>query len=102
MNMIEKVARALARHHFALGRKLVTEAGHSVGGTLEEDVEQGWRACREQAVAAIEAMRKPTRKMLNAAGGAMSDAKRPTKRRVGNRAKHGIRYRAMIDAALEE
>jgi hypothetical protein len=53
------------------------------------------------ARSAIEAMRTPTPKMLRAAGKAMSPEKRPTKKRVGCKAKHGIRYRAMIDAALK-
>lgn len=52
------------------------------------------------ARAAITAMRKPTPKMLRAAGAAMSSGKRPTEKRVSERAKHAIRYRAMIDAAL--
>lgn len=53
------------------------------------------------ARAAIEAMRRPDTKMLRAACAAMSPGKRPTQRRVSERAKHGIRYRAMIDAALQ-
>lgn len=52
------------------------------------------------ARAAIEAMRIPDAKMLKAACAAMSPGKRPTPKRVTERAKHGIRYRAMIDAAL--
>jgi len=54
-----------------------------------------------RALAAIKAMRIPDRKMLDAASRAMSPGRRPTEKRVSVRAKHGIRYRAMIDAALE-
>lgn len=46
--------------------------------------------------------RKPTKKMLRAACAAMSPGKRPTKDRVSSKAKHGIRYRAMVDAYLKE
>jgi hypothetical protein len=46
--------------------------------------------------------RKPTKKMLRAACSAMSPGKRPTSKRVSVKAKHGIRYRAMVDAYLEE
>lgn len=52
------------------------------------------------ARAVIAAMRKPSTAMLRAACGAMSPGKRPTQKRVSVRAKHGIRYMAMIDAAL--
>lgn len=54
------------------------------------------------AVAAIEAMRAPNSKMCRAAGAAMSPDKRPTQKRVSHKAKHAIRYRAMIAAALQE
>lgn len=50
---------------------------------------------------AIKAMRHPTPKMLKAACAAMSPEKRPTPKTVSVRAKHGIRYRAMIDEALK-
>lgn len=52
--------------------------------------------------AVIEAIRVPTPAMLRAACASMSPDKRPTKKRVGVKAKHGIRYRAMIDAALDK
>lgn len=55
---------------------------------------------RDCARAVIETMRVPTGKMLSAACAAMSPGKRPTPNRVGSKAKHGIRYRAMIDVAL--
>lgn len=56
----------------------------------------------EYARAAIEAMAAPTSKMCKAACAAMSPGKRPTPNRVSHKAKHAIRYRAMIQAALEE
>jgi hypothetical protein len=52
--------------------------------------------------AVIEAIRQPTPKMLKAASAAMSVGKRPTQKRVSCKAKHGIRYRAMIDVLLDE
>lgn len=52
--------------------------------------------------AAIEAMRRPSNKMLKAAAKAMSPGKRPTQEWVSGSAKHGIRYRAMIDEVLAE
>lgn len=54
------------------------------------------------ARAAIEAMAAPTPRMCKAACAAMSPGKRPTPNRVSHKAKHAIRYRAMIQAALEE
>lgn len=59
-------------------------------------------AFRTRARVAIEAMRDPSPSMLRAAGAAMSPGKRPTEAYVSDRAKHGIRYRAMIDAALTQ
>lgn len=56
----------------------------------------------QRALLAVQEMRSPSAKMLRAAGAAMSPAKRPTEKRVSERAKHGIRYRAMIDAALAD
>lgn len=67
-------------------------------GSKEQSVENYRRIAR----AAIEAMRMPDTRMLKAAGAAMSPGKRPTQNRVSERAKHGIRYRAMIDAALAD
>jgi hypothetical protein len=54
------------------------------------------------ALEVIREMRKPTVQMTKAACAAMSPGKRPTSARVGNKAKHAIRYQAMIDAALAE
>ena len=54
-----------------------------------------------QARAAVEAMREPDIKMLNAACSAMSPGKRPTPDRVSVKSKHAIRYRAMIQEALK-
>jgi len=80
-DMIERVARVIEA---ALERHGVTD----------------YEGTTDDARAALEAMRKPTPKMLRAAAAAMSPGKRPTLERVSERAKHGIRYRAMIDAAL--
>lgn len=66
MTMIERVARALAK----------TQRGAN------------WEYCRDEAVAAIEAMREPTRPMLRAAEWVTGT--------------HGDKYRAMIDAALRD
>lgn len=52
--------------------------------------------------AAIVAMRIPNTKMLNAAAKSMSPDLRPTPARVSNKAKHAIRYRAMLDVVLAE
>ncbi len=53
-------------------------------------------------LAVLLAIRQPTPAMLKAACGAMSPSNRPTQRRIGNKAKHGVRYRAMIDALIGE
>lgn len=47
----------------------------------------------------LDAMQKPSTKMLKAACKAMAPGKRPTEKWVSNRLKHSIRYRAMITAA---
>jgi hypothetical protein len=57
--------------------------------------------CVATARAVIAAMREPTKAMRNAAAAAMSPGKRPTEKRVSDKAKHAIRYRAMIDEALK-
>lgn len=80
---------------------MVEKVAEAMGRAWDERVEFPERM-QEMARAAIAAMREPTKKMLDAAGASMSPAKRPTQARVSVRAKHGIRYRAMIDAALEE
>lgn len=97
MSMIERVARALVRQD-----RIDTNGPDVDPVWLDENVEAYWRGFIPMARAAIEAMRKPSPKMLRAAGAALSPGKRPTEKRVSERAKHGIRYRAMIDAALEE
>lgn len=56
----------------------------------------------EVARSAIEAMAAPNSKMCKAAAKAMSPDRRPTPNRVSVKAKHAIRYRAMITAALNE
>lgn len=83
MGMIERVARAICR-------------------SMESDPDEHWRVYEDEARAAIEAMSAPTPKMCRAACAAMSPGKRPTPNRVSHKAKHAIRYRAMIQAALEE
>lgn len=52
--------------------------------------------------AVIEEMRSPSKAMLHAASKSMSPGKRPTDKWVSASAKHGIRYRAMIDAAISQ
>jgi len=90
--MAARVARAIAQQFH--GVRVTDEYlfGEATGGS----------AFLEAANAAIKAMRIPDRKMLDAASRAMSPGRRPTEKRVSVRAKHGIRYRAMIDAALTE
>lgn len=53
------------------------------------------------AVRILLAIRNPTKRMRRAACSAMSPGKRPTDERVSNGAKHAIRWRAMIDEAVE-
>lgn len=98
-SMIERVAFVLAvrfGHIYAHGTH------EEAWVQMRENNAPSYRHCIEAAAEAIDAMRKPTPKMLRAAGAALSPGKRPTEKRVSERAKHGIRYRAMIDAALEE
>ena len=94
--MVERVARVLARID------IEADAMDWPPGcaTLEEVVEGDWPAWAPRARAAIEAMREPDGRMLDAAGKAMSPAKRPTQKFVSVKRKHKIRYQAMIDAAL--
>lgn len=70
--------------------------------TMVEKVAVAAGITPDQARLAIAAMRDPTKPMLSAACAAMSPSKRPTQKRVGSKAKHGIRYRAMIEKAMEE
>jgi hypothetical protein len=67
----------------------------------QTQTEEFHQAFFPEAVAAIEAMRAPNRKMILAAAKAMSPGRRPTQQYVSCNAKHGIRYRAMIDEALK-
>lgn len=57
---------------------------------------------RTISLAVLEAIRKPTTHMCNAACKSMSPARRPTPARISNKAKHAVRYTAMIDQAIEE
>jgi hypothetical protein len=94
--MVERVAKAIWN---------VSREPEHEGPTEDKwhEATEDWREnMRAHARAAITAMRTPTPKMLKAAKAAMSPGKRPTQNRVGCKAKHGIRYRAMIDAALKE
>lgn len=90
---IERVARAICVASGQNPDALTTQSGMSVAN---------WMSFEGQALAAIRAIRKPSNAMLNAACAAMSPGKRPTQKRVSCKAKHGIRYRAMIDAAISE
>jgi len=54
------------------------------------------------ARAAVKAMRVPNTKMLDAACKSMSPGWRPTPAHVSNKAKHAIRYRAMLDIVAAE
>lgn len=93
-DMIERCAKVFDPDVFA------DRPGHNQGECYLCDANRD--AARRTARAVIEAMRDATPKMLRAASAAMSPGKRPTPNHVSERAKHGIRYRAMIDAALEE
>lgn len=86
MGMVERVARALCED----------------ARMNPDDALGGWAHWVPEARVAIATMRNPTAKMRRAACGAMSPGKRPTEKRVSDRAKHAIRWRAMIDAALTE
>lgn len=92
MDMIERVARAMCAAN-----------GTIWGGPRGED-DPDFLLTKiyhmNMARAAIEAMRDPTPKMIGAAGKALSPGRRPTEAWVSVNAKHGIRYRAMIDEAL--
>lgn len=92
--MIERVAKAMS----------VADSDCDLWDAISEDGDGcgylGKNEYRLMARAAIEAMREPTGKMVKAACGAMSPAKRPTPDRVSSAQKHRIRYQAMIDAAL--
>lgn len=98
-SMIERVARAICENQY---RKAKDYPGSGFDVEVYKWVERHWPNDIGAAKAAIAAMREPNSKMLRAAEAAMSPGKRPTQKRVSVRAKHGIRYRAMIDAALSE
>lgn len=89
--MAERIARVIDR----MAWQIMDE--NKADGPIHARIEQS----KLLAHAAIEEMRSPTPKMLRAACAAMSPGKRPTRKRVSEKAKHGIRYRAMIDAAAE-
>jgi hypothetical protein len=84
MHMVERVARAIA-----LDRAEPFD-------DMEADEQASWI---ETARAAIAAMREPTIQMRRAASKSMSPDNKPEEW-VPNGEKHAIRYRAMIDAAL--
>ncbi len=79
--MIERVARAMRRKYNI--------------EIFDRDEDDGWEFSRDQAVAAIAAMREPLEVMTTA--GAQKAAGFAS---AGNRMCNG--YRAMIDAALKE
>lgn len=89
--MVESLAMALRERHRKVGVNAWAE--------MSEKNQQYWR---DEARAVLGYLREPTTAMLNAACAAMSPGKRPTPQRVSAKSKHGIRYRAMIDAALRE
>ena len=66
-----------------------------------DDWQQGKAYHMGTAQAVLLELRKADRKMMRAMCGAMSPGKRPTPQRVSENAKHGILFRAAIDAALE-
>ena len=96
--MAEKVARAICA---ATTKADPDEIVYICDIGDHQECDARYRAYIPEARAAIEAMREPDAKMLNAACAAMSPGKRPTPKRVSVKAKHGIRYRAMIDEALK-
>lgn len=93
-DMVERAARALA------GSSCCALAD-GPPGHIKEMAEANIDACRCQARIVIAAIRKPSNAMLKAAGAALSPGKRPTQKHVSVKARHGIRYRAMIDEALK-
>jgi len=54
----------------------------------------------EATVAVVRALLAPDNKMLKAAAKALSPERRPTDRYVSVKAKHAIRFRAMLRAAI--
>lgn len=95
--MVERVARAIASTR---GRDPDdTAGGPHPGGTWLEKGEPWWRGDVDAARAAIEAMREPTEKMIEAGQLYCWDDGHPT---VGSHAIQGQVFRAMIDAALKD
>lgn len=94
MNRVEEMARAMFEERRAK-YKIKDDTWEDRGAMIQQD----WL---DSARTALQNMRKPSPAMLKAACAAMSPGKRPTKNRVSVKAKHGIRYRAMIDAILNE
>jgi hypothetical protein len=94
-DMVRRVARALC------DLDVSPLPGFGEGQMKVDYINAHWHLYIPQARVAIAAMRKPTSRMLRAACAAMSPGKRPTQKRISNKAKHGQRYIAMIDAALE-
>lgn len=93
--MVEKVARAICALHYH-------DPGELTNAYPDGPMYPVWKDFESSARAAIEAMAAPTSGMCKAACAAMSPGKRPTPNRVSHKAKHAIRYRAMIQAALKE
>lgn len=90
-DMVESLAMALRERHKKVGINTWAE--------MSEKNREYWR---DEARFVLGYLRKPTTAMLNAACAAMSPGKRPTPQRVSAKAKHGIRYCAMINAALRD
>jgi hypothetical protein len=95
--MIERVARALAERKY----------GHCGGpdGSLTNDHRKNWMFCKDDARAAIEAMRESTPGMVKAICSAKVDLSVDgycSSGRVGYEDSAREIHRAMIDAALEK
>jgi len=99
MNMIEKVARGIAR---ADGSRITGPSRHKASDEfkwdlghhyMEEYVEKHWREHSTAASLAIEAMTEPSEEMLDEGQGWHSSSDRIDAAKV---------YQAMIRAALEE
>lgn len=103
MDMVERVARAMIsagqerERQRLVGVPYVSDFYATPWEEAPIEAREEWLA---NARAAIEAMRDPTPKMLAAAGKALSPDRRPTDKWISVKAKHGLRYRSMIDAAL--
>ena len=105
MDMVERVARAMVTAGQERERQRVLDMPYVLDfyATPWEETPAEFRdEWLANARAAIEAMRDPAPKMLAAACKALSPERRPTDKWISVKAKHGLRYRSMIDAALSQ